>query len=117
MFIAAIALAVLLALTYGFGGAQKFTGSKESRERAEHLRISPGLQKVIGTLEILAAVGLLAGLVVWPLGVAASAGLVLLMIGAVITHVRAGDGFAKLAPAIVLGIIALAELILRASSV
>jgi DoxX-like family len=116
MFVTAIVLAVLLAFVYGFGGGQKFTGSKESRERAEHLRISPGLQRMIGTLEILAAIGLLAGLAVWPLGIMASAGLVLLMIGAVITHVRAGDGLPKFAPAIVLGVIALAELIVRAST-
>jgi hypothetical protein len=41
--------------------------------------------------EFAGAVGLLAGLVYRPLGIAAAIGVVLYFIGAVITHLRAGD--------------------------
>lgn len=55
------------------------------------LRVDLPLYRAIGSLELLAAAGLLAGLVFLPLGIAAAAGLVLLMIGAIGYHVRAGD--------------------------
>jgi hypothetical protein len=116
MFIATIVLAVLLAAVYGFSGAQKLTATADSLKQAEHLGVSPGLNRTIGTLEVLAAAGLLIGLAIWPLGVAASAGLVLLMIGAVVMHLRAKDGAARFTPALVLAVIALIELILRAAS-
>jgi hypothetical protein len=54
------------------------------------------LYRAIGALELLAAAGLLAGLVFVPLGIAAAAGLVLLMLAAIVYHVRAGDPPAKL---------------------
>lgn len=116
MFIVTIVLAVLLSLAFGMAGVQKVTGAKSMIDSADHLKMSHGLYKVIGGLEILAVIGLLVGLAVWPLGVAAGAGLVLLMIGAVISHIRAGDKIAQFGPAAVLGLVALAEVIVRAAS-
>jgi hypothetical protein len=83
---------------------------------ADHLHFSRNAYKGIGALELLAAVGLLVGLAVWPLGVAAGAGLVLLMIGAVITHLRVGDKIAQFGPALALAVISLVEVIVRAVS-
>jgi hypothetical protein len=85
-------------------------------DSADHVRFSHKAYKGIGALELLAAVGLLAGLAVWPLGVAAGIGLVLLMIGAIVAHLRAGDKIKVFAPALVLGVLALAEVIVRAAS-
>jgi DoxX-like family len=45
---------------------------------------------MLGTLKLAGAVGLVAGLVVPAIGIAAAAGLVLFFIGAIVTHIRAG---------------------------
>jgi uncharacterized membrane protein YphA (DoxX/SURF4 family) len=116
MFVVTIILAVLLALAFGTFGAQKIAGAKRMMDSADHLGFSHGSYKVIGVLELLGAIGLLVGLAVWPLGVAAAAGLVLLMAGAVISHVRNGDKTTMFAPALLLGLVALVELAFRVTS-
>jgi DoxX-like family len=116
VFIITIVLAVLLSLVYAGGGLQKVTGAESGLKNADHVGASHGLWKGIGALELLAVVGLLVGLAVWPLGVAAGIGLVLLMAGAVVFHVRAGDTVKGFGPAVILGILALAEVIVRAAS-
>lgn len=60
------------------------------------------------------AIGLVAGLWVTPLGIAAAIGVTLYFIGAVAAHLRAKDY--ELAPAAVLALAAAAALILRAMS-
>ncbi|MCV7259174.1 DoxX family protein [Mycobacterium shimoidei] len=45
---------------------------------------------MLGTLKLAGAVGLVAGLVLPAVGIAAAVGLVLFFIGAVVTHLRAG---------------------------
>jgi uncharacterized membrane protein YphA (DoxX/SURF4 family) len=116
MFIVTIVLAILLALAFGAAGGQKVAGVKSAMDNADHLHFSHNAYKGIGALELLAAIGLLAGLAVWPLGVAAAAGLVLLMIGAVITHIRVGDKIAQFGPALALGVLAVVEVVVRAMS-
>jgi uncharacterized membrane protein YphA (DoxX/SURF4 family) len=116
MFVVTIILAVLLALAYGMAGVQKITGAKMMRDSADHLGLSHGRYKVIGALELLAAIGLLVGLAIAPLGIAAGIGLVLLMIGALVFHLRAGDKIAQFGPAVLLGIVALAEVLVRSAS-
>jgi hypothetical protein len=44
----------------------------------------------LGIVKLAGALGLLAGLAVRPIGIAAGVGLVLYFVGAVITHIRAG---------------------------
>lgn len=56
---------------------------------------------IIGVLQVVGAVGLLLGLAWSPLGVAAAVGLILLMLGAVTTHVRIGDPAFDAAPAVI----------------
>jgi uncharacterized membrane protein YphA (DoxX/SURF4 family) len=116
MFVVTIILVVLLALTFAMAGAQKAAGAKSATDQADHFGIAHGRYKIIGALELVAVIGLLAGLAVWPLGVAAGVGLVLLMVGAVIVHIRTGDKVAHFAPAIVLGALAAAEVVFRALS-
>jgi uncharacterized membrane protein YphA (DoxX/SURF4 family) len=116
MFVVTIVLAILLSLAYAASGIQKLAGTKMMREGADHLNIPFPRYRLIGVLELLAVVGLLVGLAVWPLGVAAAAGLVLLMAGALVFHLRAGDKIAQFGPALALGVIALVELIVRALS-
>jgi uncharacterized membrane protein YphA (DoxX/SURF4 family) len=114
MFVVTLILAIVLALAFGASGVGKLTGAKMAVDTAGQLNIAFSRYRLIGVPEVLAAIGLLVGLAVWPLGVAAAAGLVVLMIGAVIAHVRAHDKLANSAPATVLGLLSLVELILRA---
>ncbi|CAL9336877.1 hypothetical protein SUDANB132_00184 [Streptomyces sp. enrichment culture] len=79
------------------------------RQAAAHLDMSPDLYRVIGTLEIAGAPGLLLGLNQIPLGVAAAVGLTLLMATAVVIHLRHGDPPARMLPAAVLTLAALAD--------
>jgi uncharacterized membrane protein YphA (DoxX/SURF4 family) len=116
MFVVTIVLAVLLALAFGMAGVQKVTGAKMMLDSADHLHYSHGLYRIIGVLELLGAAGLLVGLAVWPLGVAAGVGLVLLMAGAVISHLRVGDNAKVFGPALGLGVLALIEVIVRIAS-
>ncbi|MEU6295454.1 DoxX family protein [Streptomyces erythrochromogenes] len=65
----------------------------------------------LATLKAAGALGLVAGLWVTPLGVAAAVGVTLYFIGAVISHLRVKDR--DLAPAAVLALVAAAALVLR----
>ena len=116
MFVVTIVLAVLLALAFGAAGGQKVAGAKSVMDGADHVHFSHQAYRGIGVLELLAAIGLLVGLVVWPLGVAAGAGLALLMAGAVIAHLRVGDKIAQFGPALLLGLLSAAEAVVRAAS-
>jgi hypothetical protein len=71
------------------------------------------LWRVIGLLELAGVIGALAGLAWAPIGVAAEIGLALLSVGAVAFHVRASDGFAKTAPAVIAILLAVATAILQ----
>jgi uncharacterized membrane protein YphA (DoxX/SURF4 family) len=87
-------VASLLAVAFLAAGAMKMTRSKEqlaSSGLAWAEDFSPGMVKLIGLLEVLAAIGLLlpAALDIVPVLVPLAAlGLVLMMIGAAVVHVR-----------------------------
>jgi uncharacterized membrane protein YphA (DoxX/SURF4 family) len=116
MFVVTIILAVLLALGFAASGVQKLTRAKMMVEGASHIGVPYSLYMVIGVLEVLAAVGLIVGLWVAALGIAAGIGIVLLMIGALIFHIRAGDKIAQFGPALLLGVLAVVEVIFRSAS-
>jgi hypothetical protein len=69
----------------------------------------------LAAVEIAGAIGLLAGLFVPAIGVAAAIGVILYYIGAVSFHVRAHD--TALAPPVVIGLLGVAALVLRLASV
>lgn len=102
-----IVLSVVLALVFAGAGGAKLAGQPAMRESAAHLGVPWDRYRLIGVPEVAAAVGLLVGLAVEPLAVAAAVGLVLLMAGAVTFHLRAGDPPARWAPPAVLGLLAL----------
>jgi hypothetical protein len=66
---------------------------------------------VLGLLEIAGALGLVVGIWVTPLGIAAAIGLALYFLGAVLAHVRKKDKAADLAPAFVLFVVAVVAVI------
>ncbi len=115
MFIATIVLSVLLAAAFLGSGAAKLAAAEQSTEIRDRLGVGAGLWRGIGVLEVAAAVGLAAGLAVPALGIAAAAGLVLLLIGAIATHARSHD-LSHAAPAIGLVLLTIAAAITRVAS-
>lgn len=101
-------LAILLALFFGAVGAAKLLALQPMRRRAAHLGFSVGVYRFLGGLEVAGAAGLLVGLAVPALGGLAAAGLLLLLAGALVTHVRSRDHVQEMAPAVVAaGVVAL----------
>jgi uncharacterized membrane protein YphA (DoxX/SURF4 family) len=88
-------IASLLAVAFLGAGAMKLTQSKEKLGANPNMgwteSFSPGVIKMIGALEVLAALGLIlpAALDIVPvLTPLAALGLVLIMVGAIVTHAR-----------------------------
>lgn len=91
MHTAANVLSVLLAISFLGSGGMKLLGQAKMMEGLSKLGVSRNFGRFIGALELAATAGLLIGLVIGWLGAAAAIGLVLLMAGAIVYHVRAGD--------------------------
>ncbi len=89
MTILSIAVGVLFVMT----GGVKVVGLKQSLEIRDHFAMSPGLWRVVGTLETAGGVGVVLGLAWTPIGVAALIGLVLLLLGAIASRIRVKDPF------------------------
>ena len=83
--IASIVLAVLYVAT----GAGKVLGLGYANKQRKAIRLSPTFWRVTGSLEWLGAIGLIVGIWVRPIGVAAASGLALFMIGAAVSRIRA----------------------------
>ncbi|QIY74371.1 DoxX family protein [Streptomyces sp. RLB1-33] len=109
-----IVLAVLLAAIFLLLGAAKLAAVPAMRQAAAHVGMTTTHYRLLGALEVAAAAGLLAGLRITALGAAAAAGLILLMAGAVVIHLRSGDPAARCLPAAVVGALAAAHLVLLA---
>ncbi|QDQ89553.1 DoxX family protein [Rhodococcus sp. WB9] len=114
---ASLVLALCLAVFYLLLGVGKIAATSPMRERAAHVGMPVGTYRGIGALEVAGAVGLLIGGLVPALGAAAGIGLLLLMVGAVVTHVRNGDGLREMAPAIVVGVAIVAYLVVLFGSI
>ncbi|MFE5369759.1 DoxX family protein [Streptomyces mirabilis] len=109
-----IVLAVLLAAIFLLLGAAKLAAVPAMRQAAAHVGMTTAHYRLLGALEVAAAAGLLAGLRITALGAAAAAGLILLMAGAVVIHLRSGDPAARYLSAAVVGALAAAHLVLLA---
>ncbi len=100
---------VLLAIAFGLSGFMKVVQPKAKLAENERMAwvndFSPTVIKIIGGLEVLAAIGLILPMltnilpVLTPL---AAVGLVLTMIGAMVTHLRRGEN-----PALVINLVLL----------
>lgn len=110
---ALVVLTVVVGLVLAAAGGAKVAAVPDMRTRAAHLGFSVTSYRVIGGLELLGVAGLLAGLAWTPLGIAAAAALVAMMIGAVVCHLRAGDHAREVVPAVVVGAAVGAVLVLR----
>ena len=103
MFVATVILSVLLALAFAGAGVPKILTQPKMVEAAAHVGFPVRSFRIIG--------------LAWaPLGIAAASGLVLLMLGAVVVHVRAKDPVAAMAPVLVLAVLSVVTLVLRITS-
>jgi hypothetical protein len=82
---------ILAALANGYAAALNFVGAESVKLVADRVQVSRGWMVPLGALLASGAVGLLTGLAVPALGMAAAAGLVLYFVGAVTAHLRVGD--------------------------
>src|SRR6478752_7667155 len=95
-------LAGVLVAAFAVAGAAKLAAVPAIRARAAHVGMSVAAYRRIGILEILGVLGFLVGALVPVIGALAAVGLLLLLGGAMVAHVRSGDGPRELVPAIVL---------------
>jgi uncharacterized membrane protein YphA (DoxX/SURF4 family) len=110
------ALSLLLAAACLVPGSAKLLGHPKMQKAAARFGISWPAYRLIGVAELAAAAGVLIGLWWHPLGVAAAAGMALLLLGAVITHRRAADSGKEMAPALLAVAITLAYLAIALTS-
>ncbi|QNS07679.1 DoxX family protein [Streptomyces xanthii] len=114
MFIGYVIVAALLALASAGSAFATFSRNPQVVSGMTKVGVPDSWLPWLATAKAAGALGLLAGLAVAPLGVAAAVGLVLYFVGAVISHVRVKD-FA-VAPVVVLTLLAAAALVLRIAS-
>lgn len=106
MFVAAAIVSVLLALALVGSAAGKLSKNPQQIESITKVGFPADRIPLLAAAEIAGAVGLVAGLFWWPVGVAAAVGVVAYFVGAVVMHLRAGDK--AIAPAAVLLVVAAA---------
>ena len=116
MFILCVILSVLLAAAALASAAAKLTKQPRVIESIGGTGVPLRLFGGLATLEILGALGVLIGLAVPSLGIAAGTGLALYFLGAIIAHVRVKDGPQAYGPPFVLMLLAIAVVVTRAAS-
>jgi uncharacterized protein YqgC (DUF456 family) len=79
----------------------KLAGHPRMRHAAHHFGIAWRRYRLIGVAELAAAAGVFIGLFWRPAGLLAAAGMILLLIGALIAHRRAHDSVREAVPALV----------------
>ena len=105
-------LAGLMVVAFAAAGSAKLAAVPAMRARAEHVGFSVAAYRRIGLLEVLGVLGLLVGAFVPIIGALAGAGLLMLLGGACIAHLRNGDGLREMAPAVALGLVTVSFLLL-----
>jgi uncharacterized membrane protein YphA (DoxX/SURF4 family) len=116
MMIALTVVTVVMGLLTALAGIPKVRGVQQMRDSAAHLGVPFNWTgyRGIGILEIAAVVGLLVGFWWSPIGIAAAVGILLLMIAAWIFHTRAHDKLQQKMPATLIGVLAIAYIVLSA---
>ena len=105
-----VTISLLLAAACLLPAAAKLTGHPKMQQTAERFGIPWPRYRLIGVAELAAAAAILIGLWWHPLGVAAAAGMALLLLGAIITHRKAADSGKEMAPALLALLLTLAYL-------
>src|SRR5512133_1964690 len=111
MFTAYVVVTVLTAAANTFAATADFTRPKWLLGNMAKARVPQSWLSILGLLKAAGALGLLVGIGVALLGVAASVGLVLFFIGAIVTHFRAR--YWNIAPPVAFLLLAVGSLVLR----
>lgn len=114
MFIAYAVVAGLLALTLTASATFTLQRNAAITANMQKLGVPDSWLPRLAALKAAGAIGLVAGLWLAPLGIAAAIGVTLFFVGAIVTHLRAKDF--EFTPAAVLMLLAVAALVLRAAS-
>jgi hypothetical protein len=112
MFIACVIVSLVLAFLSLGSGLAKINEVPQVKQLLQHVG-AWGIARPLGMLEIAGAVGLIAGLVVAPIGMAAAAGLTIYFLGAVAAHLRVRDPLMQVLNPFVPMLIAMLALWLR----
>ena len=116
MFIACDIVTALLAALLVFSAIGKFTKNPKVVEMVHtHLGYPMSFLALLGVIEVVGAIGLVVGLWVAPLGIAAAVGVILYFAGAIVSHLRVKD-VKGMGPALLPLVLAIASLVLRALS-
>jgi hypothetical protein len=91
MYILYMVIIVLAALAYGYAAVLNFVGADSVKVVAERVRVSPRWMIPLGILLASGAAGLLIGLAVPVLGIAAASSLVVYFVCALTAHIRVHD--------------------------
>jgi hypothetical protein len=112
--VASAVVSIVLAVMLVASAVMKFIRHEQVVTTIGGLGVPLNWFPFLGAAEVAGAVGLLVGLAVPAVGMAAAIGVIVYFIGAVITHLRAGDH--ALAAPLVPGLLAVAALALRIAS-
>ncbi len=107
MSILIIIVQVVLGLLFVLIGSMTVAGRKMFVDNFRHFGYPQWFRVVTGSLEVLGGIGLLIGIWLPWLAALASAGLILVMLGAVVTEVRTREPLQKIVLPIVLGALAI----------
>ena len=111
MLIAAMVVSLLLALAMAASAFTKFARSKASMSMLRAVGVPDRIVPVLGLLEVAATVGLVVGMWIAPLAVAAATGATLYFGGAVVAHLRVHDK--RFTAAMVLALMSLTAVVLH----
>lgn len=109
-----VVVAVLTGAANGYAATVDFTRPAWLLSNMVEARVPQSWLFSLGALKAAGAIGVLVGIGVPVLGVAASAGLVLFFVGALVTHVRAR--YWAIAPPVAFLLLAAGSLVLRVAS-
>jgi putative oxidoreductase len=107
MHVTAIILQIVLGLVFLMAGFSKVSGAKQLVESFEHLKLPQWFRTITGLLQLVGVAALIAGIWVTNAAVFGGAWIAIIMFGAIVSHVRVKDSFAKMGAPIVLLILAL----------
>jgi hypothetical protein len=89
MYIASLVVTIILIAALSFSVWADFVRYDKVLVAMDRAGVKQSWLPLLGVLKAAAALGLVAGLAVPPIGIAAGAGVVVFFVGAILTHVRA----------------------------
>ncbi|MCJ0906143.1 DoxX family protein [Rhodococcus sp. ARC_M6] len=111
MFIAYVVIAAILTATLAGSAYLDLTREEKLVASLTGLGVPEDRIPQLGLIKLAGIIGLLVGLWIPAIGIAAAIGLTLYFVGAVVAHLKAGDH--QIAPPAMLGLLSAAALVLR----